>query len=46
MYKHKNMNEILIKRQNNIDSKKWWFDGLTDEEYDAYRSYYNKQRRK
>ena len=33
MYKHKNINEILIKRQNNIDNKKWWFDGLTDEEY-------------
>ena len=35
----------LIKRQNNIDNKKWWFDGLTDEEYDVYISYYNKQRR-
>ena len=45
MYKYKNIDEILIKRQNNLNNNIPWYEGLTDEEHDIYQSYYSKQRR-
>ena len=36
---------IINKRLDNIKNKKWWFDGLTDEECKIYNRYYIKQLR-
>ena len=33
MSNYENIEYILKKRQDNINNKKMWFDGLTDEEY-------------
>ena len=39
------LNILLKKRQDNINNKKMWFDGLTDEEYKIYNRYYIKKLR-
>ncbi len=45
MSNYENIEYILKKRQDNIDNKKWWWDGLTDEEYKTYNRYYIKKLR-
>ena len=45
MSNYENIEYILKKRQDNINDKKMWFDGLTDEEYKIYNRYYIKKLR-
>ena len=45
MSNYENIEYILKKRQDNINNKKMWFDGLTDEEYKIYNRYYIKKLR-
>ena len=45
MCSYENIEYILQKRQDNINNKKMWFDGLTDEEYKIYNRYYIKKLR-
>ena len=39
------INNIINKRLDNINNKKMWFDGLSDEECKIYNRYYIKQLR-
>ncbi len=45
MSNYENIEYIIKKRQDNINNKKMWFDGLTDEEYKIYNRYYIKKLR-
>ena len=45
MSNYENIEYILKKRQDNINDKKMWFDGLTDEECKIYNRYYIKKLR-
>ena len=45
MCSYENIEYILEKRQENLNNKKMWFDGLTDEEYKIYNRYYIKKLR-
>ena len=45
MSNYENIEYIIKKRQDNIDNKKMWHDGLTEEEYRLYNRYYIKKLR-
>ena len=45
MSNYENIEYIIKKRQDNINNKKMWFDGLTDDEYKIYNRYYIKKLR-
>jgi hypothetical protein len=45
MSNYENIEYIIKKRQDNINNKKMWYDGLTDEEYKICNRYYIKKLR-